>query len=232
MVVALSWVFAPGAMAGGPTSVLVISPESGESAALYYSDADYGALLHLLGEDAAEGRTDRPPSLDMAVGTRQINVTWMVHDVQPWRVDRVYPGAREGFVWIHTSTQLETQQGSWHRARKPAELTALFKKLGLMGGRTGGAGAAQYPPAGEEDQAPPPGRNGQQGEAKQQSGPAPAAAGTSRAGTGWWWAIPGAAGGAVLALVLRPMASRLPRPPFRRHDSPRESGPRQQLLDG
>lgn len=49
--------------------------------------------------------------------------------------------------------------------------------------------------------------------------------------TDWWWAIPGLAAGAVLALVLRPLASRLPRPPFRRDGGEPEAGPRQQLLD-
>ncbi|MER7661329.1 MULTISPECIES: hypothetical protein [unclassified Streptomyces] len=229
-VLALSWVLAPSAVAGGPTSVLVTSPESGETASLYNSDAQYGSLLKLLGEGPTKGQTDRPPSLDMALGTRQINVTWMIHDVQPWRVDQVYPGDRAGLVWIHTATNLETQQGYWHQARQPAELTTLFTKLGLMGEKSSGAGVAQFPPAwgGEQQRAPEPADAAGAGSA----GASAAAARASDGTEGWWWAIPGLVGGAALALVLRPVVSRLPRPPFGRGDGTRETGPRQQLLDG
>lgn len=49
---------ASGASAGGPTSVLVVSPESGQSASLYFSDKKYGPLESLLGEpDQGEGRS-------------------------------------------------------------------------------------------------------------------------------------------------------------------------------
>ncbi|WP_328861524.1 hypothetical protein [Streptomyces sp. NBC_00306] len=234
-VLALSWVFAPSAVAGGPTSVLVTSPESGETASLYSSNAEYGSLLKLLGEGPTKGQTDRPPSLDMALGTRQITVTWMIHDVQPWRVDQVYPGDRAGLVWIHTATNLETRQGYWHQARQPAELTALFTKLGLMGEKNGGAGVAQFPPArdGEQQPAPGPAEEPAEEAAGAGSAAAPTAAARTSDGTeGWWWAIPGLVGGAVLALVLRPVVSRLRRPPFGRGDGTRETGPRQQLLDG
>ncbi|MEU0398105.1 hypothetical protein ABZ208_36215 [Streptomyces sp. NPDC006208] len=40
-VLALTWFFAPSAVAGGPTSVLITSPESEEAAALYYANEDY-----------------------------------------------------------------------------------------------------------------------------------------------------------------------------------------------
>jgi hypothetical protein len=45
-------------------------------------------------------------------------------------------------------------------------------------------------------------------------------------GTDWWWALPGAAAGAVLALVLRPFAARLPLARLQG-----EAGPRQELRD-
>ncbi|MDQ0941270.1 hypothetical protein [Streptomyces sp. V1I1] len=227
-VLALTWVLAPGAVAGGPTSVLITSPESSETASLYYSDTDYTALLNLLGDGPTKGQTDRPPSLDMAVDARQINVTWMVHDVQPWRVDRVYPRDRAGAVWIHTAREMESQRGYWHQARQPAGLSGLFKKLGLMGKKSGGAGVAEYPPAWDDGQAQDQGQSQQEAEPATAPAAAPASDGTT---TGWWWAIPGLAAGAALTLVLRPLASRLPRPPFGRGGTP-EPGPRQQLLDG
>ncbi|MFD9221226.1 hypothetical protein ACFWDI_14710 [Streptomyces sp. NPDC060064] len=230
-VLALTWIFAPSAVAGGPTSVLITSPESGETASLYYSDKEYTALLDLLGAEKVKGRKERPPSLDMAVGTRQVNVTWMVHDVAPWRVDRVYPGERPGLVWIHTATEPTPQQGYWHQARNPAELTRLFKKLGLMGKKSGGSGVAMFPPAWGEEQGQDRGGSSEAAAPPQEERRQPAAAAAGDGTTDWWWAISGLAAGAVLALVLRPVASRLPRPPFGRGGGTPETGPRQELLD-
>lgn len=242
-VLALTWALAPGAVAGGPTSVLITSPESGATASLYYSDKDYTTLLTLLGDAPAEGRTERPPSLDMAVEARQINVTWMVHDVQPWRVDQVYPSDRAGVVWIHTAREMESQTGSWHQARQPEKLSGLFKKLGLMDKKTsGGAGVAEYPPVQDDGRAPDQAEEQAQAQTQAQDqrqsqneaepATAPAAAPASDTTTGWWWAIPGLAAGAALTLVPRQLASRLPRPPFGRGGGTPEPGPRQQLLDG
>ncbi|ANS67437.1 hypothetical protein SLINC_5213 [Streptomyces lincolnensis] len=97
---------ASAASAGGPTSVLVVSPQSMETASLYQSDEEYGELERLLGE-AGTGTRDKPPEATL-IGGRQINVTWMVHDVSPWRVDRVFPSpeADSGEVWIHTAATL------------------------------------------------------------------------------------------------------------------------------
>lgn len=55
--------------------------------------------------------------------------------------------------------------------------------------------------------------------------PRPAASRTSE-DTDWWWALPGGAAGAVMALTLRPFATRLPL-----GGRKGESGPRQELLD-
>ncbi|WP_373686766.1 sigma factor [Streptomyces lunaelactis] len=52
---------------------------------------------------------------------------------QPWCLDRVYPGGRSDPVWIHTSTELRTQQGARHKAAGPAELRLLLTKLGSAG---------------------------------------------------------------------------------------------------
>lgn len=217
---ALTWFLAPAAVAGGPTSALLISPESGESAALYHSDSEYELLSDLL-EPAAAGRTARPPSLDEAMGTRQITVTWMVHDVQPWRVDRVYPGAGGGSVWIHRSTAMESQRGTWHEAADPVNLTKLFHELGLMGPKTGGGGGsgAGYPaPWARSSPSPDP-------------EPEPAAAGAGSA-DGRWWAVPAVLAGTALGLALRPLATRLSSlPPIRRRTPPGEREPRRQLID-
>ncbi|MFD5894208.1 hypothetical protein [Streptomyces sp. NPDC060366] len=226
-VTALTWVFAPSAVAGGPTSVLIASPESAETASLYHSDAEYEALSRQLGGEGMgalpEGRKKRPGSLDSAMGSRQINVTWMVHDVQPWRLDRVYPSADTSEIWIHTSTDMRgTETGVWHRAEEPAALRALLKKIGVMGEKTAQGAGAAVPPAGETEKT----------EATRETDEVDEVAGVSSGGTdGWWWAIPALGAGVVLGLVLRPLAGRLPRPPYRRGGGRPEAGPRGQLLD-
>ncbi|WP_369171891.1 hypothetical protein AB5J49_29610 [Streptomyces sp. R28] len=231
----LVWGAAP-ASAGGPTSVLLVSPESAETAALYYADEEYGELEQLLGA-VGKGTRDKPPEAGLTAA-RQINITWMVHDVTPWRLDRVYPLHKGRDVWIHTAANLDsTTNGTWHRADHPSQLRALLKKLGLMGkvsGQVFGGGRdAIFPPGWEE--------GGRDDAAKDSSGltadaadkateasPAQGAGSGSGSGDGteWWWALPGAAAGAVLALVLRPFAARLPLDRLRG-----EPGPRQELRE-
>ncbi|MFD7446847.1 hypothetical protein [Streptomyces sp. NPDC059909] len=212
---------APGALAGGPTSVLIVSPESGETASLYYSDKEYEALTDLLGPGSS-GDTDRPPSLDSVTGVRQINVTWMVHDISPWRLDRVHPSDDGSTVWIHSAVGLPTSyDGLWHKATEPAALTTLLKKLGVMGQRSGEHGGQGIPPQSSWEGG---------GATTEAAAPAARAAATGDR-TDWWWAIPGLAAGTALGLALRPLAARLPRPPFGNRGEDRDPGPRRQLLD-
>ncbi|MEV7684225.1 hypothetical protein AB0O64_37700 [Streptomyces sp. NPDC088341] len=224
---ALTWVCAPSAVAGGPTSVLVASPESGETAALYYSDGDYEELMRQLGAPAdpmarPTGQRERPASLDGAVGSRLINVTWMVHDVRPWRVDQLYPGADPATVWIHTAFEPSSSDGVWHRAKRPAQLHALLRKLGVMGPKTGeGAAPGAVVPSAA---AGPEKDSGTESAGSRSSG--------ADADSVWWWVIPGLAAGVAIGLGVRPLAARLPRPPFRRGgERGPGDGPRQQLLD-
>ncbi|MEU6761442.1 hypothetical protein ABZ916_02860 [Streptomyces sp. NPDC046853] len=238
--VALVVTGAPRAVAAGPTSVLVVSPESGESAALHVSDEEYGELERALGE-LGEGRREQPPGLSLSEGSRQINVTWMVHDVMPGRVDRAYPaapgseggegsesGGKAGTVWIHTTADVASMAGTWHKAKDPARLTALFKKLGVMGAPSDDGRRGPAPGAGGADPAPP----------APEAGTGQAATGRAEGtrgdgGTDWWWAIPGAAGGAAGALLLRgPLAERRPLLAWLRgRRRPHEDGPRQELRD-
>ncbi|MFI6281318.1 hypothetical protein [Streptomyces sp. NPDC050988] len=223
---------APTATAGGPTSVLVVSPESGQSTALYNSKEEYGELERLLGQPGT-GTREEPPGLGVGSG-RQINVTWMLHDVSPWRVDRVYPETPSTKdVWIHTAANVpKSMNGHWHKAEQPAAVRALLKKLGVMGESSSGAGAI-YPAPWETAEGAAAGPAPESGSGStEQSG---AAAATAAAGddTDWWWAIPGLVTGAVLALGLRPFVGRLPgvRQLGRRRVRVREAGPRQELRD-
>ncbi|MDF3146082.1 hypothetical protein [Streptomyces sp. T21Q-yed] len=241
--------------------MLLVSPESTETAALYYADEEYGELERLLGT-AGKGTRDKPPEAGLTVA-RQINITWMIHDVTPWRLDRVYPVHKGQDVWIHTAANLDsTTNGTWHRADHPSQLRALLKKLGLMGKVSDEGRAAIFPPGWEEggtddaakdssglpadaadkatEASPAQGAgsgpsDGTGDAAKDSSGlPADAADKATEAspaqgagsgpsdGTGWWWALPGAAAGAVLALVLRPFAARLPLDRLRGEPEPRQ----------
>ncbi|MEV2192661.1 hypothetical protein AB0I02_16970 [Streptomyces phaeochromogenes] len=232
MALGLIVMWAPTAAAGGPTSVLVVSPESGQSAALYISKEEYGELQRLLGAPGS-GTREEPPGLGVGSG-RQINVTWMLHDVSPWRVDRVYPETpRTKDVWIHTAANVpESMNGYWHKAGQPAAVRALLKKLGVLGESSGEGAGAIYPAPWETTEgaaappAPEPGPT-------ERSGTATTAAAAPDDGTDWWWAIPGLATGAVLALGLRPFVGRLPgvRELSRRRARVREAGPRQELRD-
>ncbi|MEV7995195.1 hypothetical protein AB0O67_25810 [Streptomyces sp. NPDC086077] len=219
---------APPASAGGPTSVLVASPESAQVEGLYYSEEQYGELQRLL-EEHRTGSAVKPPEADLA-GGRLINVTWLLHDVTPWRHDQLYASSQARDIWIHTATNVpESMKGHWHRAKNPTRLLALLKELGVMGPASnhGYAGVApddelaEVPEAGAAA-----GTSAGSADDAAVDSPATAAELDSDRTTGWWWAIPGLAAGAVLALGLRPLAARIPSARLRR-----EPGPRQELRD-
>ncbi|MFF7545937.1 hypothetical protein ACFZCU_20245 [Streptomyces canus] len=219
MALALTVWGAPSASAGGPTSVLVVSPESGETASLYYSDEEYGELQRLLGPPGAGART-KPPEANL-LAARQINVTWMAHDVSPWRLDQVFPLADTDEVWIHTAEHVpESVNGHWHRTKNPPQLRALLEDLGVMG-KVSDEGHAIFP-APEQEQGSDTGSDTGAVATEASAGPSS----TADDGTDWWWALPGLAAGAVLALVLRPFALRM-----RGERVRRERGPRQELRD-
>ncbi|MFK4019424.1 hypothetical protein [Streptomyces albogriseolus] len=203
----------PPASAGGPTSVLIVSATTGKTASLYHADKRYTELERLLGP-LHQGTRTKPPRLATASG-QHINVTWMVHDVTPWRVDQIAlpDGSQE--AWIHTSTRItDGDDGVWHRATSPAKLRALLSQLGVT---ATGASAPAAQPSPREDL---------------HMAPAQAAAPATDEGTdgaAWWWAVPGLAAGAVLALVLRPYALR--GAAAVRDRGGRGDGPRQELLD-
>ncbi|HEX6149794.1 hypothetical protein [Nocardioides sp.] len=186
------------AEAGGPTSVLLTVPGDGATASLYYTDPQYEALARVVGMEADDGvgKVDRS-GLDHAKGPG-IRVTWLIHDVTPWRVDHIYLEG-EGAPWI--STQTTNGGGSiwdapvvWHRPDSPAGLAALLDDLGLAeasltaGPFTGVPGADAPPPAGQAQNAA--------------SGTATAsglAGGSDRA---VWWGLAGLLVGALATWLL------------------------------
>ncbi|MGN5633028.1 hypothetical protein [Streptomyces sp. AC154] len=237
-VLGLGLVLAPSASAGGPTSMLVTSPDTGHTTALPITDKRFDELARLLGP-SVQGDTERPPSLDESVGTRQINITWMTLDVTPARIDRVFPGDDPETVWIHTATEMPTTyRGYWHRAAKPKELLALFTDLELLGKRSNKSGYTALFPQQWEDTAAYPA----QAAGDTATAPSSASSSTSSSASGghgpsgpdgWWWAIPGLAAGGALVLGGQWWTRR-------REDGPGANGrggeaagtgPRQQLLD-
>ncbi|MFI2430474.1 hypothetical protein [Streptomyces sp. NPDC018693] len=225
------WGAAP-ASAGGPTSVLLVAPGSSEATGLYYADERYKELEGLI--DSTRSGTARTPDAADLTHARQINVTWMIHDITPYRLDQVFPVLGGEDVWIRTSDLPDSVSGYWHRAPAPTQLRALLTELGVMGPvsdeGSGGAGRDLLEGDTAETGAGSTAETGAGGtpeSASAAAAPAPRGSGASPdAGTNWWWTLPGAAAGGALALALRP--------PIARRWADRaqaEPGPRQELLD-
>ncbi|WP_320778153.1 hypothetical protein [Streptomyces sp. CRN 30] len=135
----LGW-SAPAASAGGPTAVVLVSPESEATASLHAFHDDYRALERLLGPLEGGERTGPP---DAGRPFAQVDVMWLRYDGSPWRVDRVYPLLDAAQVWIHTTPGASGRaEGHWHRAERPQGLRALLERLGVLGAADAGAGPA------------------------------------------------------------------------------------------
>jgi hypothetical protein len=138
------------AAAGGPTSVLLVAPGTGRTASLHTADADYQVLADLVG---AFGPGDAGAADGSGTSHEQgavVTLTWLVHDVQVWRVDRVYLDAPGG-PWIATQTDaagsgdLWEQPATWQKVARGKELAELLDRLGLRRGAPAsraGAGVA------------------------------------------------------------------------------------------
>jgi hypothetical protein len=130
---ALALVAAP-AQAGGPTSAFLSIPGSGQTSSLYYTDPEYDELAGLVGVSEPTGTFGGKESGSGHANGPGVTITWLIHDVEPWRVDRVYLGG-QGEVWISTQS---TMDGSiweapvlWHQPENGARLAALLGGLGL-----------------------------------------------------------------------------------------------------
>jgi hypothetical protein len=137
------WLLAPPASAGGPTSALLSIPGQGRTASLYYTDAEYEELAELVGVSGGAGAVDRSGRSHES-GTA-VNVTWLIHDVTPWRVDRIYLSG-DGAPWVATQQsmgdtgELWDSPVVWTQPTDGEALVALLESLGL--GRAAPAGQA------------------------------------------------------------------------------------------
>ena len=144
----ISVLFAGPASAGGPTSVLLVVPGTGRTASLYTGAADYEALAGLVGafdSPGVAGTSDRSGT-SHEVGTG-VTLTWLIHDMQVWRVDRVYLDAKGG-PWISTQSDISASgtiwdvPPVWHTAASGKALAALLDRLGVSPNPRGDGNAA------------------------------------------------------------------------------------------
>lgn len=186
------------AHAGGPTSVLLVSPGIQQATALYIGQPRYQQLDSVLhsGPSQQSHRIEPGPF---------IVATWMIHDASIWRIDRIFMDAPGG-PWIATEDVTEGQHtyagpevsatAAWHKSADPEQLRGLLKTLGLYKTpKTAAPGPAAADPS--------------------QPAPAPAKAPAVKepgVAANWWWALPGLLIGALLTLA----AGRLnqPRGPY------------------
>jgi hypothetical protein len=157
---ALVLIAAGPASAGGPTSVLLVEPGAGRTAALYTSSADYERLVELVGAygppagppSAPEGGTDGGPAGTEHESGPGVTLTWMAHDVSVWRVDRVFPDAAGG-PWISTMGTLDSgidweKAPLWHTSSDGKALKALLDRLVLSTAPVSEDASAAVAPAG------------------------------------------------------------------------------------
>jgi len=133
---AISWASATTtAHAGGPTSVLMTNPESGRASALHVANADYMRLYAAVGQEPT-GEANPPSGLRS--GSEEVRLTWLIHDMQVWRIDRVHLTRHDG-IWIETVTaptgdrDVFDQPSSWHRSKNDQALTTLLADARLLG---------------------------------------------------------------------------------------------------
>lgn len=210
----IAWLSPAGA--GGPTSVLLSVPGERATASLYYTDPEYDALAELVGITGATGTGTPDTSGRSHERGPGVTVTWLIHDVMPWRVDRVYPSAK-GEVWI--ATQVAAGSGSiwdssvvWHRPESGTELMVLLDRLGVgeaaraAGDFNGVAGATPPEP-------PQPAGSDGIGTGSGEVADGPAAMpkdSTASADAGVWWGVAGLVAGLVVGVLAMLVVRRVP----------------------
>jgi hypothetical protein len=188
------------ASAGGPTSVILVSPGRQATASLYTSDEAYGRLSQLVGENP--GASDpAAPDLTGGPGSDAVNVTWLIHDVQIWRVDRIFTSAKDG-PWIETTmindgkSLFDGKGGVRHKAADGQGLLSMLSALRLLG-------STPQPEAFQGAKAPAAER------AVNQPVQPVAAADRPAADLNWLWLLIGVGAGVTLMVGFRPLVRRL-----------------------
>jgi hypothetical protein len=193
------------AVAGGPTSVLLVAPGSGQTASLYSGDDDYELLGELLGAFGAARSSDDSAGADHAAGNG-VTVTWLVHDVQVWRVDYVYPAAPGG-PWV--ATRVSDLQGgtiwdsevAWHRVVDGALLENLLGRLDLLPGSAPATGPEAAPAPGLDRPVADAGPAAEDGRTPAATAP-PSSSTPASTAAAWVWGLAGIVLGAGVGLLV------------------------------
>lgn len=144
--IAVGWAVVPiTAYAGGPTSALLVRLNDQRAIGLYHTDPAYDRLVNALDAYGSATGPDTAPGSVGAGGSEAARATWLIHDQQIWRIDRIYPTADDG-VWVQTVSDPTggdpfDRPGVWHR---PADPTAL---LAILSASSTGAPAPTGSPA-------------------------------------------------------------------------------------
>lgn len=185
------------ASAGGPTSVLLVSPGRQTTASFYTTDEGYARLTALL----VQNPTADPaaPNVEGGPGSDAVNVTWLIHDVQIWRIDRIFTDAAGG-PWVETRMVQDgknpfDQPGILHRPSDGKDLITLLSAMRLLGSSPVEAFAGAKAPAEVPAAATSPAVS--------------APAGEQVADLNWLWLVIGAAAGGILVIGFRPLVRRL-----------------------
>jgi hypothetical protein len=127
------------ASAGGPTSVLVVDNQGRHAAGALMGSSAYDSLARAL--DIENPPSGEPRSEDSFMAG-SIRLTWMIHDVQPWRVDALTIEGSD--VWVSTllmqggeslfSGAASPERAVWHRPANTALLLTALEDLGVLGG--------------------------------------------------------------------------------------------------
>lgn len=207
------------ALAGGPTSVLLVAPMHRSTAALYTGDPRYAQLESLV--TRGQGEQVAGPPLDRGY----INVTWLIHDVSVWRTDRIALNAPGGPVISSMEMLGEGQQAVgpgprqgevWRRVSRPKELITLLEALKLL---EPGKPLPAVPAQAEPPAAQPAART---------------TAAETGVMTGSWWALPGLLAGLLTALAwthLRRRTQAAPAPASAPAEPSEPNETSQELLD-
>lgn len=120
------------ALAGGPTSVILVNHEGARAAAAVTGSPAYDALARSLDAFNPPTGTENGPAQFM---DQPIRLTWLIHDVTAWRVDGI--AIRPDGVWVSTAMTVDgstlfDQPAVWHQPADPDLLLTTLTTLGIL----------------------------------------------------------------------------------------------------
>ena len=138
----------PSSVAGGPTSVLLVNYETGRSAAALNGSSAYTELQSILGDENRPAKSVTPPGV-VEQSDAGVRLVWLIHDINPWRIDNVHVVGSA--VWVETYLGTSgadpcAHSPIWQQPARGADLVTSLTALGVLGtgtSDTGGSRAAQ-----------------------------------------------------------------------------------------